>query len=183
VFPPPLRPEQYSTGGSPYKDSEVVNNVLPPIARPRQQLAQGLFVTRLTKSGYYLWSRPPASHHCSDRLGLINHPRVQPMIRSLALEVYKCDPPDTHLCMLVVFFLILVMQVKFIVAVLFVLASQVLSNTITADTTSGRLLGSQTDGGMSWTLASDSCTEVTHWTSRVLQRHRKIPPIFILRVT
>lgn len=82
-----------------------------------------------------------------------------------------------------VFFLRLVMPVKFIVAVLFALASKVLSNTITADTTSGRLLGSQTDGGMSWTLASYSCTEVTHWTSRVVQRHRKIPQIFILRVT
>jgi len=104
------------------------------------------------------------------------------MIHSPVLEVYKCNPPDTRLCMHVVF-LRLVMPVKFIVAVLFVLASQVLSNTITADTTSGRLLGSQTDGGMSWTLASDSYTEVTHWTSRVLQRHCKIPPIFILRVT
>jgi hypothetical protein len=103
------------------------------------------------------------------------------MIHSPVLESYKCSPPDTRLCMHIVFFLRLVMPVKFIV-VLLALASQVLSNTITADTTSGRLLGTQTDGGMSWTLASDSYTEITHWTSRILQRHRKIPPIFVLRV-
>ena len=62
-----------------------------------------------------------------------------------------------------------------LIIILFALVVQVLSKTIDAKTTSGRLLGTEADGGMLPVDLGISFTELTHWISFNFQRHRKIP--------
>ena len=91
--------------------------------------------------------------------------------------------PTCCFCRHLVFDPRFVMPVKFIV-VLLVLSVKVLSNTITADTTSGRLLGTQTDGGRSCLLVPVIFfAKVMLWTSRIFQRHCKTSSIFVSGVT
>jgi hypothetical protein len=67
------------------------------------------------------------------------------------------------------------------IVVLSILVIQVWSQSITVNTTSGRLLGTQADGGMySLYILSPYSPQLIHWTSGIIQGHCKIPTIVCL---
>ena len=66
------------------------------------------------------------------------------------------------------------MMMTMLIVVFSVLIVQVWSKSVTADTTSGRLLGTQTDGGVYPPDLLSYSPQVIHCSSGIFQRHRKI---------
>jgi hypothetical protein len=96
--------------------------------------------------------------------------------RAGTLTCYKTAPPNTRFL-----FIVCPIMMMFI-AVLSIFIIQVWSQTIIVNTTSGRLLGTQADGGMCslYTLSSYS-PQVIYRASGILQGHCKISTIARLK--
>jgi hypothetical protein len=92
--------------------------------------------------------------------------------RSLVIKLPHLIPASSS-------FIVRPIMMMFIVLSIFII--QVWSQTITVNTTSGRLLGTQADGGMYsvYTLSPYS-PQLIHRTSGIIQGHCKIPTIACL---